>query len=215
MGNARLIWITPDAEKHIAYCARVSSPNQENPDYEKLLRYCVRKHHWSIFEMASACLEITTTRSIAPQILRHKSFSFQEFSQRYAAVGEDSFEMPDVRRQDLKNRQASHDDLPNELKDKYKAKALALWEQAYNLYEEMLADGVAKESARLVLPGMAKTKLYMTGTIRSWITYFMVRCQEDTQKEHRDIAIQARGILTPELPVIAKACEWVVSSTGS
>lgn len=208
MGNVRLIWVTPDAEKHIAYCARVSSPNQENPDYEKLLRYCVKKHHWSVFEMASACLEITTTRSIAPQILRHRSFSFQEFSQRYAAVDGDAYSPPDVRRQDLKNRQASHDDLPPELKERFKTQAVALWEKAHGLYEEMLQAGVAKESARLVLPGMARTRLYMSGTMRSWITYFMVRCQEDVQKEHRDIAIEAREVLKPHLPVIAKACEW-------
>jgi thymidylate synthase (FAD) len=214
LGNVRLIWITPDAEEHIAYCARVSSPNQENPEYEKLLAYCIRKHHWSIFEMASACMEITTTRSIAPQIIRHKSFSFQEFSQRYAAVGSDSFEAPDVRRQDLKNRQASHDDLPAELKERFKVQAAAIWKTSFDLYDEMLKAGVAKESARDVLPGMAKTKLYMSGTIRSWITYFMVRCQEDVQKEHRDLAIAARYILAEELPVIAKACSWVVSSTG-
>lgn len=208
MSNVKLIWITPDAEKHIAYCARVSSPNQENPEYEKLLKYCISHKHWSVFEMASACLEITTTRSIAPQILRHRSFSFQEFSQRYAAVGDTEFEAPDVRRQDLKNRQASHDDLPSELKDHFKTQATALWEKAHGLYEEMLQAGVAKESARLVLPGMARTRLYMAGSIRSWMTYFMVRCQEDVQKEHRDIAIEAREVLRPLLPVIAKACEW-------
>jgi thymidylate synthase (FAD) len=147
---------------------------------------------------------------VANGIITHNSF--QEFSQRYAAVGDSSVELPDVRRQDQKNRQASHDDFPENTKTFFKIKAEHLWKSAYALYDEMLQAGVAKECARLVLPGMARTKLYMSGTIRSWMTYFMVRCQEDVQKEHRDLAIDGRALLAKELPVIAKACEWVVSS---
>jgi thymidylate synthase (FAD) len=208
MSSVRLIWITPDAEKLIAYCARVSSPNQENPEYEGLLKYCLKKQHWSIFEMASACLEVETTRSIAPQILRHRSFSFQEFSQRYAEVDAEAFELPAARRQDTKNRQASHDDLGDDDKKWYVGAAYNTWRTAHDTYKEALKRGIAKECARQLLPGMAQTTIYMAGTIRSFITYFMVRCAEGVQKEHRDLAVKARDILKVELPTIGKACGW-------
>ena len=206
--SVRLVWITPEAESLIAYCARVSSPNQDNPEYDKLLRYCIKKQHWSIFEMASACLEIETTRAIAPQILRHRSFSFQEFSQRYAVVDGENFEVPEARRQDDKNRQASHDDLSVNVKGVFAEQAQDVWNHAYRVYEDALKQGIAKECARNVLPGMAKTRLYMAGTIRSWITYFTVRCGEGVQKEHRDIALEGRAILGKELPIVANVCGW-------
>lgn len=206
--SVKLIWITPDAEKLVAYCARVSSPNQENPEFEGLLRYCIKHQHWSVFEMASACLEVETTRAVAPQILRHRSFSFQEFSQRYAAVDGDAREIPVPRRQDQKNRQASIDDLPQADRDWFEQAAIATWNKSHSLYDEALARGIAKECARFLLPGMAKTRIYMSGTIRSWITYFMVRCAEGVQKEHRDVALSARGILAGELPAISRACGW-------
>lgn len=210
MSGVKLVWITPEAEKLIAYCARVSSPNQENPEHEGLLRYCIKHHHWSIFEMASACLEIETTRAVAPQILRHRSFSFQEFSQRYAVVGEAAFEVPIPRRQDEKNRQSSHEDLPDNVRSEFALDAQQLWSKAYGLYDRALKMGVAKESARFLLPGMARTRLYMSGTIRSWIHYFEVRTEAGVQKEHRDLALAGRVLLSAALPTIAKACRWEV-----
>ena len=197
MSNARLIWITPDAEKHIMYCARVSSPDQDSGD-TGLLRYCVRNKHWSVFEMASACFEIKTTRAISPQILRHRSFSFQEFSQRYAECTEIATTVP--RRQDTKNRQNSIDDLPQT--------TLTWWEEvqqetnyyAQHKYKEALNRGIAKECARDILPLATKTKMYMSGTIRSWLHYLAVRTDKATQLEHREIANQILTILQEGLP---------------
>lgn len=200
----KLIWITPAAEHVIEYCARVSNPkNQQTLDTTgKLLRYLVRHKHWSPFEMASACFEINTTRDISAQILRHRSFSFQEFSQRYASTidGLGGIPIPHLRRQDLTNRQASHDDLTTEETQSFYRRISTLFEDIDHLYQEMLSSGIAKESARKILPMNSPTRLYMSGTIRSWIHYLMVRKTDDTQLEHRVIAQQIFDILNQELP---------------
>jgi len=204
--SAKLIWITPDAENTIAYCARVSNPsNQTNHDTApRLLQYCINHQHWSVFEMASMCVEINTTRSIAAQILRHRSFSFQEFSQRYAQVTEQA-QVPELRRQDKKNRQNSIDDLDYLRQDLYTSKIKHLYEECYRLYEQMLKDGIAKECAREVLPMAAPTRLYMNGTIRSWLHYCDLRTSNGTQKEHALIAAQIQDILYSELPNVCEA----------
>jgi thymidylate synthase (FAD) len=206
--KARLIWITPDAEKLIAYCARVSNPaNQENEDISKLLRYCAKNGHWSIFEMASACIEITTSRTIARQILRHRSFSFQEFSQRYAAVTD--FVRAEPRRQDEKNRQNSTDDLGVLIQEWFLQAQEELLYHSQSIYEEALKQGVAKECARAVLPeGLSQSKMYMVGSIRSWIHYLNVRCGNGTQVEHQVIANAIKAILKEQLPVIGDAIGW-------
>ncbi len=204
--NVRLIHITHDCEKHIAYCARVSSPNQDNPEYEKLLSYCIKNHHYSVFEMGNMCLEITTTRAISPQILRHRSFSFQEFSQRYSEA--QKFDIMEPRRQDLKNRQNSIDDLPQDIvKWFYDAQSEVIL-KANNLYQEALNKGISKESARFLLPLNTETKLYMNGTIRSWIHYIQVRTDSSTQLEHREIAEECKRIFKEQLPVVSKALGW-------
>ncbi len=190
----------------IAYCARVSSPNQENPNYAKLLQFCIREGHWSVFEMVDMTLEITTTRAIAPQILRHRSFSFQEFSQRYAKAT--AFETYEARRQDPKSRQHSHDDLDEDTKQWFREAQRDVWEHSYTRYEEALKRGIAKESARVLLPLNTVTRLYMKGSVRSWIHYLQVRCNPATQKEHRDIALAAREIFIHHFPTIAEALSW-------
>jgi len=187
----------------IAYCARVSSPNQENPNYAKLLKYCADHGHWSIFEMADMTVEITTTRAIAAQILRHRSFNFQEFSQRYAAAF--GYEPTPARRQDEKNRQNSIDDLSNTAKTWFLDAQEEVWKRSKYLYDQAIANGVAKECARMLLPLNTKTRLYMKGSVRSWIHYFQVRCDPATQKEHRDIALAAREIFCEQFPTVATA----------
>jgi thymidylate synthase (FAD) len=199
--SVKLVHITNDAENVISYCARVSNPaNQENYDTApKLLKYCVEHGHWSVFEMANMCVEIETTRSIAAQILRHRSFSFQEFSQRYAEV-QLRPELPEMRRQDLKNRQNSVDDLSLETLaecDQLVASALVT---SYRAYDKLLELGVAKECAREVLPLCTPTRLYMNGTIRSWIHYCQLRCANGTQKEHQNIARGVWKLLEEHLP---------------
>jgi len=191
----------------IAYCARVSSPKQENPDYAKLLSYCIKNRHWSIFEMADMTVEITTSRAIAQQILRHRSFQFQEFSQRYAKVQQ--VEQYDARRQDAKNRQNSIDDLPADVQAWFHEAQDDMQKLAFEKYEEALEKGVAKECARFLLPLATQTRLYMKGSIRSWIHYLEVRCDPSTQKEHRDIALKIREIFQAEFPTVAKALAWV------
>lgn len=204
--NVRLVHITPDCEKHIAYCARVSSPKQDNPEYEKLLSYCLKNGHVSIFEMGNMCLEITTTRAISPQILRHRSFSFQEFSQRYSEA--QKFDIMEPRRQDLKNRQNSIDDLPQDIvKWFYDAQSEVIL-KANDLYQEALNKGISKESARFLLPLNTETKLYMNGTIRSWIHYIQVRTDPSTQLEHREIAEECKRIFKEQLPIVSKAMGW-------
>ena len=171
--NVSLISITPDAEKTMAHIARVSNPNnQDNPNYAGLLRYCIKHNHWSVFEQSSMTLEIETTRAIAAQILRHRSFTFQEFSQRYAQSNElGQIELPDLRKQDLKNRQNSTDDLDPFVRQKLEAQIITLFSSAQSLYNQMIEEGVAKECARMVLPLCTPTKIYMTGSCRSWIHY--------------------------------------------
>jgi len=204
--SVKLIAITPDAEKLVAYCARVSSPKQDNPKIEKLLEYCIDHGHWSVFETPYITIEINTSRAISAQILRHRSFTFQEFSQRYSAVK--GFETYKARRQDSKNRQNSIDDLS--LRDKiwFLDAQDAVKDVCSALYEDALDRGIAKEQARFLLPLSSKTKLYMTGNVRSWVHYLDLRCRVDTQKEHRDIALAIREILKKELPIISKAVAW-------
>jgi|TARA_A200000113_G_scaffold217297_1_gene223557 thymidylate synthase (FAD) len=204
MHNAKLVWITPDAEKLIGKIARVSNPNNEdNPNVGKLIQYLIKHKHWSPFEMASMCVEIKTTRAIAPQILRHRSFSFQEFSQRYAVATE--INVPDLRRQDLKNRQNSIDDLPAEKVDFLQQQIDNHYRSALDIYQTMLDTGVAKECARSVLPLSTATRLYMSGTIRSWLHYVDLRGANGTQLEHMQIARQIGDILAGQVPTIARA----------
>lgn len=203
--DCRLISVTPKAEETIVYCARVSNPsNQENMDTaDKLLRYLVKHKHWSPFEMANMVVEINTTRAIAAQVLRHRSFSYQEFSQRYSDVGAlGSAVMPHLRRQDLKNRQNSVDDLDSEMIGQYYRRIGQLFEDTEHLYREMVSNGVAKECARGILPLNSPTRLYMNGTIRSWIHYLQIRSGIETQLEHRQIALSILEIFKEELPVI-------------
>lgn len=202
----KLIAITPKAEELIAYCARVSSSNQFNPNIEKLLKYCIDHGHWSVFETPYITMEINTSRAISAQILRHRSFTFQEFSQRYAAVAD--FETYPARRQDSKNRQNSIDDMKLEDKHWFNIAQDRVQTLSSFLYYEALDKGIAKEQARFLLPMSSKTKLYMTGNVRSWIHYLNLRCHVDTQKEHRDIALAIREILKKELPIISKAVAW-------
>jgi flavin-dependent thymidylate synthase len=213
MTKVNLISISPDAEKTIAYCARVSNPkNQDSDDYAKLLRYCIQHGHWSIFEMSNIVLEINTTRGIAAQILRHRSFSFQEFSQRYADasfLGE-SIDIPELRTQDLKNRQNSIDDLDDVKQAIYNQNMRELFSKAKGLYDMMIKDGVAKECARFVLPLATPTRMYMNGTIRSWIHYINLRTANGTQKEHMDVANMCKDIFIKQLPVVSEALGWNV-----
>ena len=204
--SAQLVWITPDTEFLIAKLARVSNPaNEENPDYVKLIRYLIKHNHWSPFEMASLCVEIHTDRAIAPQVLRHKSFSFQQFSERYAETAPVAF-LPELRAQDHKNRQNSIANLPADIVEMYREDMEFLRDESFRIYRDMLADGVAKECARNILPaGLTSTRLYMSGTIRSWLHYCDLRCANGTQKEHRLIADSCRDILISEMPTVCEA----------
>ena len=204
MHDAKLVWITPDAEKLIGKIARVSNPaNEDNPNVVGLLKYLIKHKHWSPFEMASMCVEIQTTRAISPQILRHRSFSFQEFSQRYAVSTE--FEFPHLRRQDVVNRQNSIDDIPQSVNENFGSDIAHHFCEAQKLYQQMLDAGVAKECARAVLPLNTTTRLYMSGTIRSWLHYIDLRSWHGTQWEHTQIALNALAILKEQLPTIADA----------
>jgi thymidylate synthase (FAD) len=198
----KLIWITPEAEQVIGYCARVSNPaNQDNPDVARLLSYCIKHGHWSIFEMASMCVEIKTTRAIAPQILRHRSFSFQEFSQRYAVV-EDRIEMPQMRLAGTTNRQSSQPITEwGDLNPDMFLDAELCVSRAYWTYNKLIKAGIAAETARMVLPLCTPTTMYMSGTIRSWIHYVQLRTQEDTQLEHRQIAKSIKALMAEHLPI--------------
>lgn len=207
MHNAQLIWVTPDAESLIGKIARVSNPkNEDNPEVKNLLKYLIKHKHWSPFEMVSMCCEIHTTRAISPQILRHRSFSFQEFSQRYA-IPTDTFAtvIPDLRRQDTANRQNSIDDIETERIEYYNKRIDDHFRQAVNLYESLLHSGVAKECARSVLPINTVTRLYMSGTLRSWLHYCDLRCGNGTQAEHRLIAESVKDILIEQFPVVSRA----------
>tara|TARA_B100000927_G_C16445606_1_gene461620 strand:- start:635 stop:1267 length:633 start_codon:yes stop_codon:yes gene_type:complete len=209
--NVKLVSITPDAEKTMAYIARVSNPsNQDNEKYTGLLKYCIKHNHWSVFEQSTMTLEIETTRAIAAQILRHRSFTFQEFSQRYAdSTMLGKIPIPDYRRQDTKNRQNSTDDLDPFVKQTIEIETAKLFESAVNLYESMLEKGVAKECARMVLPLCTPTRIYMTGSCRSWIHYINLRSAHGTQKEHMQIAEACRNIFTEQFPSVSEALEWV------
>ena len=208
--TVRLISVTPDAEKTMAHIARVSNPNnQDNPNYAGLLKYCIKHNHWSVFEQSSMTLEIETTRAIAAQVLRHRSFTFQEFSQRYAdsnLLG--TIELPELRKQDKKNRQNSTDDLDPKLVDTLNRQMNTLFSSALSLYNQMLEDGVAKECARMVLPLCTPTKIYMTGSCRSWIHYINLRSAHGTQKEHMVIAEGWRKVCTAQFPSVSEALEW-------
>ena len=209
--TVKLVSITPDAEQLMAYIARVSNPsNQDNEKYAGLLKYCIKHNHWSVFEQSTMTLEIETTRAIAAQILRHRSFTFQEFSQRYAqttSLGD--IELPELRRQDAKNRQNSTDDLDPEITDKINRQMITLFSSAKSLYEQMLSQGVAKECARMVLPLCTPTRIYMTGSCRSWIHYINLRSAHGTQKEHMVIAEACRKVFTEQFPAVSEALEWV------
>ena len=208
--NVKLVSITPDAEKTMAYIARVSNPNnQENEKYAGLLKYCIKHNHWSVFEQATMTLEIETTRAIAAQILRHRSFTFQEFSQRYADTQLlETIELPELRRQDSKNRQNSIDDLDPKVVDTLNRQMNTLFSSAFALYNQMLEDGVAKECARMVLPLCTPTKIYMTGSCRSWIHYINLRSAHGTQKEHMDIAKECACIFAGQFPAVSEALGW-------
>ena len=210
--SVKLVSVTPDAEKMMAYVARVSNPNnQENPNYAKLLGYCIKHNHWSVFEQSFMTLEIETTRGLAAQILRHRSFTYQEFSQRYAdsSMLADQVPMFDLRRQDTKNRQNSIDDIDPFVKQEFEIKIRRHFDEAMVLYQSMLDSGIAKECARFVLPLATPTRLYMSGSCRSWIHYITLRSANGTQKEHMDIAEACKKIFVEQFPTCAESLEWV------
>jgi thymidylate synthase (FAD) len=209
--NVKLISVTPDAEKLMAYCARVSNPNNQNNDnYAKLLKYCIDHKHFSIFEHGFMTLEIDTTRGIAAQILRHRSFTFQEFSQRYADTTLLAEDIPlfELRRQDTKNRQNSIDDIDDTTKSLWESHIEDHFRRSKEIYDGMIADGIAKECARFVLPLATPTRLYMSGTTRSWIHYITLRSENGTQKEHMDIANGCKEIFVQQFPTISEALDW-------
>ena len=206
--TVRLISVTPDAEKTMAYVARVSNPaNQDSDNYAGLLKYCIKHNHWSVFEQSFMSLEIETTRGIAAQILRHRSFTFQEFSQRYADTNllADHIPVPELRRQDTKNRQNSIDDLGDYVKLGLQTEIAEHFKASMNLYKRLLDLGVAKECARFVLPLATPTRIYMTGSCRSWITYIALREKSGTQKEHMDIAKECKKVFSEQFPICYEA----------
>ena len=209
--TVKLISVTPDAEKTMAFIARVSNPaNQENENYSKLLAYCIKHNHWSVFEQSSMTLEIETNRGIAAQILRHRSFTFQEFSQRYADTNllSTDIPLPELRRQDTKNRQNSIDDMDEERVFVMNKMIQDLFRDAQEVYNYLLSQGVAKECARFVLPLATPTRIYMTGSCRSWIHYINLRSANGTQKEHMDIALACKEVFKQQFPSVAEALEW-------
>ena len=210
--NVKLISVTPDAEKMMGYVARVSNPsNQENPKVAGLLKYCVKHQHWSVFEQSFMTLEIETTRGLAAQILRHRSFTFQEFSQRYAdsSMLADTIPLFDLRRQDTKNRQNSIDDINPHTRQNFEIKIQKHFDDAMELYQEMLAAGIAKECSRFVLPLAVPTRIYMSGSCRSWVHYIDLRSAHGTQKEHMDIAEACKSVFVEQFPTVAEALEWI------
>jgi|TARA_R100000030_G_C3243832_1_gene121266 thymidylate synthase (FAD) len=211
MEKVKLVQVTPDAEQTMAYIARVSNPkNQENPSFEGLLKYCIKHGHWSVFEQAYMTLEIETSRAIAAQILRHRSFTYQEFSQRYAdsSLLADEIPLPKLRRQDTKNRQNSIDDIDDFKKQRFEIAMKRYFEEGMDIYKTMLDAGIAKECARMVLPLATPTRIYMTGSCRSWAHYIALRSANGTQAEHMDIANQAKAIFCEQFPSVGKALEW-------
>tara|TARA_X000000368_G_scaffold169569_1_gene133813 strand:- start:22 stop:657 length:636 start_codon:yes stop_codon:yes gene_type:complete len=207
----KLVSVTPDAEQHMGYVARVSNPkNQDNPNVSGLLKYCIQHGHWSVFEQAFMTVEINTTRGLAAQILRHRSFTYQEFSQRYAdssMLGE-VIPLPELRRQDDKNRQNSIDDVDPLVIQDFNSKMQKHFVDGMKLYKDMLDAGIAKECARFVLPLATPTRIYMTGSVRSWIHYIDLRSAHGTQKEHMQVAEGVRSIFTEQFPVVAEALDW-------
>jgi thymidylate synthase (FAD) len=209
--NVKLVSVTPDAEQTMAYIARVSNPaNQNNEKFAGLLKYCIKHNHWSVFEQSTMTLEIETTRAIAAQILRHRSFTYQEFSQRYAdsSMLADKIPLPKLRRQDEKNRQNSIDDLDPFDVQNLELQMQTLFDSSMALYKQMLGRGVAKECARMVLPLCTPTRIYMTGSCRSWIHYITLRSANGTQQEHMDIALECKEVFKEQFPVVAEALEW-------
>jgi len=207
----KLISITPDAEKTMGFIARVSNPkNQENPNVSGLLSYCIKHQHWSVFEQAHMTLEIETTRGLGAQILRHRSFTFQEFSQRYADANmlATNIPVPELRRQDLSNRQNSIDDLPKNQKEILQKSIARYFGEGIDLYNELIREGIAKECARFVLPLATPTRIYMTGSVRSWIHYIELRSAHGTQKEHMDIVEQCKTVFKEQLPIVSEALSW-------
>ena len=210
--SVKLISVTPDAEKMMAYVARVSNPsNQENPNYAKLLGYCIKHNHWSVFEQSFMTLELETTRGVAAQVLRHRSFTYQEFSQRYAdsSMLAERIPLPELRRQDTKNRQNSIDDVDPFVRQEFQIKMQNHFDEGMKLYQEMLEYGIAKECARFVLPLATPTKIYMSGSCRSWIHYITLRTANGTQKEHMDLAEGCKKIFIEQFPTCAEALGWV------
>ena len=209
--SVKLISVTPDAEKMMAYVARVSNPNnQENPNYAKLLGYCIKHNHWSVFEQAFMTLELETTRGVAAQVLRHRSFTYQEFSQRYAdsSMLADTIPIPELRRQDTKNRQNSIDDIDPFVKQEFEIRIRRHFDEAMVLYQSMLDAGIAKECSRFVLPLATPTRIYMSGSCRSWIHYINLRTANGTQKEHMRLALDCRQVFKEQFPTVAEALEW-------
>ena len=208
--KVKLVTVTPDAEKQMGYIARVSNPqNQGNPAVAGLLGYCIKHGHWSVFEQAHMTVEIETTRGIAAQILRHRSFTFQEFSQRYANTNLlGSIPAPELRRQDSKNRQNSIDDIPEEQTKRLQDQIERYFAEGIDLYNELIREGVAKECARFVLPLATPTRIYMTGSVRSWIHYIDLRSAHGTQQEHMDIVKEVRSIFKQQFPVVTNALNW-------
>ena len=209
--NVKLVTVTPKAEETMGYVARVSNPkNQDNPKVAGLLGYCIKHGHWSVFEQAYMTLEISTTRGLAAQILRHRSFTYQEFSQRYAdsSMLAKEVPLPELRRQDDKNRQNSIDDLDPLMVEDLNLKMQRHFVDGMKLYKEMLEAGVAKECARFVLPLATPTRIYMTGSVRSWIHYIDLRSAHGTQKEHMEIAEMVRTIFKEQFPIISEALGW-------
>ena len=212
MNKVELISLTPDAEKTMAHIARVSNPsNQANDKFAGLLRYCIKHEHWSVFEQSCMTLKIETNRGIAAQILRHRSFTFQEFSQRYAETNllGNNIPIPNLRRQDQKNRQNSIDDISDDVKRKFTKKISNHFDEANKLYEEMLKEGIAKECARFIMPLATPTRIYMTGSCRSWIHYIQLRSKEGTQKEHMEIAEECKKVFIEYFPSVSEALNWM------
>ena len=212
MQQVKLVTVTPKAEETMGYVARVSNPNnQDNPNVAGLLKYCIKHQHWSVFEQAHMTVEIETTRGLAAQILRHRSFTFQEFSQRYAATNllADEIPMFDLRHQDTKHRQNSTDDVPKNKKQDLQEKIAEHFVEAMDLYNELLANGIAKECARFVLPLATPTRIYMTGSVRSWVHYIDLRSAHGTQKEHMEIAEMVRSVFKEQFPIVSEALGWI------
>ena len=208
----KLVSVTPDAEKTMGYVARVSNPdNQDNPKVAGLLSYCIKHGHWSVFEQAHMTVEINNTRGLSAQILRDRSFTYQEFSQRYQDVSHirEDIPLPELRSQDLKNRQNSVDDVDPAVVERFNSEMRKHFDAGIDLYKSMLHAGIAKECARFVLPLATPTRLYMTGSVRSWIHYINLRSAHGTQKEHMDLVKNVRKVFMEQFPIVSQALDWV------